>query len=120
MAKPPAPKKAPKESTKEVTAEERTAENEVVAEQVPAAPTEGPPAVVPVIDAAEIADNRNMYTVESNLETTLAQPQDRQMRYRRNPSCPKCAAHPSVCRMRRGGWASFRCRSCNHHWEVTR
>lgn len=52
------------------------------------------------------------------LSTTMAEPEDRMMRYRRNPRCPACDAHPVVCTQRRGAWAQFRCRECGHRWEV--
>ena len=44
--------------------------------------------------------------------------QDRIMRYRRTAPCPKCGAHPVVCIMRRANYAAFRCRQCDHRWEV--
>jgi formate dehydrogenase maturation protein FdhE len=44
---------------------------------------------------------------------------DRMMRYRRNPSCPECDAHPVVCMMRRPNYRSFRCRTCGYRWEDT-
>lgn len=52
------------------------------------------------------------------LSTTTAEYGDRMLRHRRNPPCPKCGAHPSVCTQRRGAWAAFRCRQCGHRWEV--
>jgi DNA-directed RNA polymerase subunit M/transcription elongation factor TFIIS len=52
------------------------------------------------------------------LSTTMAEPGDRMMRYRRTPPCPACGAHPVVCTQRRGAYAAFRCRQCGHRWEV--
>jgi len=43
---------------------------------------------------------------------------DRMLRYKRNPPCPECDAHPVVCMMRREKYAAFRCRECGHRWEV--
>ena len=47
-------------------------------------------------------------------------PQDRMMRYRRNPACPECGAHPVVCMMRDRDAAYFRCRQCGHRWTEQR
>lgn len=52
------------------------------------------------------------------VQTTAVQPQDRMLRFRRNPPCPKCDAHPVVCTQRRGDYAAFRCRQCGHRFEV--
>ena len=56
---------------------------------------------------------------ESILQTTEAQPENRMMRYGRNPVCPKCDAHPVICMMRRPKYMKFRCRVCGYGpWEV--
>lgn len=52
------------------------------------------------------------------IQTTMAAPDDRMVRYRRNPPCPKCGAHPVVCMMRRPGHKVFRCRECGYRWEI--
>lgn len=52
------------------------------------------------------------------LSTTMLQPDDRMMRYRKNPPCPKCGAQPTVCMMRRKGYELRRCRQCGHRWEI--
>jgi tRNA(Ile2) C34 agmatinyltransferase TiaS len=54
------------------------------------------------------------------LQTPEATAFDRMARYRKNPICPQCAAHPVVCIMRMPGYAVFRCRQCGHKWEVKR
>lgn len=43
--------------------------------------------------------------------------QDRMMRYSMNPPCPKCNANSTACRLRRGTYALFYCRECEHRWE---
>jgi transcription elongation factor Elf1 len=52
------------------------------------------------------------------LETTLAEPDDRMMRYQRNPRCPACDAHPVVCTMRRRQYTAFRCRQCGFRFST--
>jgi len=52
------------------------------------------------------------------LNTTMAEPDDRMMRHRKNPPCPKCGSHPTVCMMRRPGYELRRCRQCGHRWEI--
>ena len=53
------------------------------------------------------------------LETTMIDSgEDRMLRYRRNPQCPKCGAHPVICTIRRISYRAFRCRICGHRWEV--
>jgi hypothetical protein len=56
----------------------------------------------------------------SGLSTPDPEPADRQMRYKRNPVCPDCGAHPTVCTSRRQGESTHRCRVCGHRWAVTR
>ena len=52
------------------------------------------------------------------LETTIIENgTDRMLRYRRNPQCPKCGAHPVICTIRRISYRAFRCRMCGHRWE---
>lgn len=44
---------------------------------------------------------------------------DRMATYRmRRPACPSCDAFPSVCMMKRGAYALWRCRSCGRRWET--
>ena len=62
-------------------------------------------------DQAREARNRH-------LNTTVINGRDRMARYKRNPPCPKCGAHPVVCMMRRPKFAAFRCRQCGYRWEV--
>jgi len=52
------------------------------------------------------------------LQNTIINGHDRMARYQRHPPCPKCDARPSVCMMRRGKFAAYRCRQCGHRWEV--
>ena len=53
------------------------------------------------------------------LETTMLEGgMDRMLRYKRNPRCPKCDAHPVICTIRRISYMAFRCRICGHRWEV--
>jgi len=53
------------------------------------------------------------------LETTMIDSgEDRMLRYRRNPQCPQCGAHPVICTIRRISYKAFRCRMCGHRWEV--
>ena len=52
------------------------------------------------------------------LQNTVINGHDRMARYQRHPPCPKCDAKPSVCMMRRPGYASYRCRQCGYRWEV--
>jgi len=40
------------------------------------------------------------------------------LRYRMNPRCPECGAHPTVCKLRRKNYGLFRCRICGHRFEV--
>jgi len=81
--------------------------------------------VEPVIEVQETVDEAPPDRIpetplqpEATLETTEAQPQDRMMRYGRNPRCPKCDAHPVICMVRRPRYKKFRCRVCGHRWEV--
>ena len=62
--------------------------------------------------------------VEANpspqLETTMIEGgTDRMLRYKRNPRCPVCDAHPVICTIRRISYKAFRCRMCGHRWEVS-
>jgi hypothetical protein len=91
------------------------------------APTAAPSFSVPVYDATALEKEWNDRMAEKEnvrrrkqamLETTMAVPEDRMTRYRRNPRCPACDAHPTVCIQRRGAWAAFRCRHCGHRFEV--
>ena len=50
--------------------------------------------------------------------TLIKNGRDRMMKYKKNPPCPKCGAHPSVCMMRLPKFAAFRCRQCGYRWEV--
>ena len=53
------------------------------------------------------------------LETTIIEDgTDRMLRYKRNPHCPECDAHPVICTIRRISYKAFRCRMCGHRWEV--
>jgi len=52
--------------------------------------------------------------------TTSDMPCDRMLRYRKTPPCPKCCAHPVVCKIRRRDYALFRCRACGHRFEIDR
>jgi len=62
-----------------------------------------------------------LHTVMPEIQTTtIDMPHDRMMRYRKSPSCPKCNAHPVVCKARRQDYAFFRCRECGYRWEVNR
>ena len=55
----------------------------------------------------------------TQLETTMIDSgEDRILRYRRNPQCPQCGAHPVICTIRRISYRVFRCRMCGHRWEV--
>jgi len=51
-------------------------------------------------------------------EPTIPSPPKERVRHRRSPPCPECGAHPVVCRIRRPGYAAFRCRECGYHWET--
>lgn len=57
---------------------------------------------------------------EAILQTTEAHPQDRMMRYGRNPICPKCKSPSVICLMGRTRYKKYRCRirECRHVWEV--
>jgi len=52
--------------------------------------------------------------------TTIDMPCDRMLRYRKSPPCPRCGAHPVVCKLRKQDYALFRCRVCGHRFEVDR
>jgi hypothetical protein len=56
----------------------------------------------------------------SEIQTTTLTPEDRVLRYRMNPRCPECSAHPTVCMIRRKNYGFFRCRICGHKFEVKR
>lgn len=58
--------------------------------------------------------------VNPALDTTIIDEgsQDRMLRYKRNPRCPECDAHPVICTIRRISYKAFRCRMCGHRWEV--
>jgi len=45
-------------------------------------------------------------------------PDDRMLRQRRNPACPSCGAHPTVCTSRRPLESTHRCRVCSARWSV--
>ncbi len=70
-----------------------------------------PPVVEP-----EVSVSREV-TIE--IQTTMAEPQDRMLRYRK-PPCPECNASPVVTIQRRGPYASYRCRACGFHFEEVR
>ena len=54
------------------------------------------------------------------LETTILEGgTDRMLRYKRNPRCPECDAHPVICTIRRISYKAFRCRMCGHRWEIS-
>jgi len=70
-----------------------------------------PPVVEP-----EVSVSREV-TIE--IQTTMAEPQDRMLRYRK-PPCPECNASPVVTIQRRGPYASYRCRACGFRFEEVR
>ena len=51
-------------------------------------------------------------------QVVLPSSNDRMLRSMKNPHCPECDAHPVVCAMRRGPYRKFRCRTCEHIWEI--
>ena len=54
------------------------------------------------------------------LKTTMIDSgEDRMLRYRKNPPCSKCGAHPTICMIRRISYELRRCRMCGHRWEIT-
>lgn len=90
----------------------------------PAAALPAPGVSVPVYDAGELEAEWNERMVQKEdeariMKNRLAAPvNDRMMRYRRNPRCPACDAHPTVCMLRSPGYSLHRCRECGHRWEV--
>ena len=59
-------------------------------------------------------------TPSPQLETTMIDSgEDRMLRYKRNPRCPICDAHPVICTIRRISYKAFCCRMCGHRWEVS-
>lgn len=57
--------------------------------------------------------------INPELETIIVKEgTDRMLRYKRNPRCPECDAHPVICTIRRISYKAFRCRICGHRWEV--
>ena len=54
------------------------------------------------------------------VQTAVLIPEDRVLRYRMNPRCPECGAHPTVCMIRRKNYGFFKCRTCGHKFEVKR
>jgi len=81
------------------------------------APPEGSAVSSPPADNA--TSNPQPEAGAGMLENTMAANRnDRMMRYRKNPPCPKCGAHPTVCMMRRPGYELRRCRQCGHRWEI--
>jgi len=63
--------------------------------------------------------SRDIPVPTEELQTTMAEPQDRMLRYRK-PPCPECNASPVVTIQRRGPYASYRCRACGFHFEEVR
>jgi len=59
--------------------------------------------------------------IERNLMLDIQDPapMDRMARYRKNPQCPECGAHPVICTSRRGNEAFYRCRHCGHRFGTT-
>ena len=55
------------------------------------------------------------------IQTKIPAMQDRMMRYgyRKPRSCPQCSERPVVTRIKRKGYALYRCRACGHQWEIT-
>lgn len=53
-----------------------------------------------------------------SLNTTQANTDNRMMRHGKNPPCPECGAHPTICQMRRQGYSKHRCRTCGHRWDI--
>ena len=70
-----------------------------------------PPVVEP-----EVSVSREV-TIE--IQTTMAEPQDRMLRYRK-PPCPECGMSPVVTVQKRGPYASYRCRECGFRFEEVR
>ncbi len=54
------------------------------------------------------------------IQTAVLTPEGRVLRYRMNPRCPECGAHPTVCMTRRKFYGLFRCRICGHRFEIDR
>ena len=52
----------------------------------------------------------------TEIQTTTIEAENRALKYRTNPPCPKCGRN-SMCMTRRGDYASHRCRQCGHRWE---
>lgn len=52
------------------------------------------------------------------IQTTTLQPENRVLRHSKNPPCPNCRAHPTVCSIRRKDYSSHRCRMCGHRFEI--
>ncbi len=78
--------------------------------------------------AEKISDSVNSYLPEiidaptpEPIQTKIPAMQDRMMRYayRKPRSCPQCSANPVVTRIKRKGYALYRCRVCEHQWEIT-
>lgn len=55
---------------------------------------------------------------EPEIQTGMMEtPPNRMMKYKKNPACPECKAHPTVCRQRRPGYSQHRCRVCGHQFS---
>lgn len=82
----------------------------------PKKPAKRTPTTTPV--EKRVFESAAPETPVPDMNTRVLNGRDRMSRYRRNPPCPRCDTHPSVCMMRRPGYASFRCRQCGYRWEV--
>ncbi len=63
---------------------------------------------------------KGVWRPDLEIQTALLTSEDRVLRYRMNPRCPECSAHPTVCMTRRKFYGFFRCRICGHRFEVDR
>jgi len=67
--------------------------------------------------------NSEINISETALETTMAEPQDRMlryMRYKKKSPCPECGAFPVVTEQKNKSMAVYRCRVCGFRWEEIR
>ena len=58
--------------------------------------------------------------VTPEIHTTTLMPENRVLNYGKNPPCPECGAHPTVCMLKNVGYILRRCRACGHRFEVKR
>ena len=54
------------------------------------------------------------------IHTTTLVPENRVLTYGKNPPCPKCGAHPTVCMLKNIDYMLRRCMACGHRFEIDR